>query len=132
MIITFAIHWKYNVWSIITFYLKLNTEFFTFHGGYLLNTKFYVSGVGFSVVGLDRKKKPGFYRFQSFLFIAVMVVSILPKITFWEAPIQNQSVEKILWRPDKDKSTFKEFEEYRYGLRKLYRNTLTKTAIKHV
>ena len=42
------------------------------------------------------EKKPGFYRFQSFLFIAVMVVSILPKITFWEAPIQNQSVEKIL------------------------------------
>ena len=97
MIITFAIHWKYKVWKIITFYLKLNTEFFTFHGGYLLNTKLYVSGVGFSVVDLDRKKKnPGFYRFQSFLFIAVMVVSILPKITFWEALIQNQSVEKIL------------------------------------
>ena len=95
------------------FYLKLNTEFFTFHGGYLLNTKLYVSGVGFSVVGLDRKKKnPGFYRFQSFLFIAVMVISILPTIIFWEASIQNQSVEKILLRP---LNTFKFWYEWGFS-----------------
>ena len=112
MIITFTIHWKYKVKKIITFYLKLNTEFFTFHGGYLLNTKLYVSGVGFSVVGLDRKKKPGFYRFQSFWFIAVIVISILPTITCWEASIQNQSVQKILYRP---LNTFKFWYEWGFS-----------------
>ena len=33
-----------------------HAEFFTSHGGYLLNTTLYVPGVRFSVVGLDRAK----------------------------------------------------------------------------
>ena len=35
-----------------------------------------VHGVGFSVAGLDRTKF-GFYKFQSLLFIVVIVISIL-------------------------------------------------------
>ena len=58
-----------------------HAEFFTPHGGYLLNTTLKIPGVRFSVSGLDRAKF-GFYRFQSFLFIVVMVVSILLKTTF--------------------------------------------------
>ena len=42
-----------------------HTEFFTSHGGYLLNTTLEVPGVGFSVAGPDRAKF-GFYQFQSF------------------------------------------------------------------
>ena len=41
----------------------------------------WLSGVGFSLAGLDRAKF-GFYRFQSFLFIDVIVVSILLKTVF--------------------------------------------------
>ena len=40
-----------------------------------------VPSVGFSVAGLDCAKL-GFYHFQSFLFIVVIVVSILLKPTF--------------------------------------------------
>ena len=39
------------------------------------------SGVGFSVAGLDRAKF-GFYRFQSLLFIFVIVISILLTTAF--------------------------------------------------
>ena len=38
----------------------------------------YVPGVGFSVAGLDRAKF-GLNRFQSFLFIVVIAISILLK-----------------------------------------------------
>ena len=32
-------YWKYEVWNIFTFYLNSNIQnFFTSHGGYLLNT----------------------------------------------------------------------------------------------
>ena len=48
------------------------SEFFTSHRGYLLNTTFLIPGVGFSVSGLDCAKF-GFCRFESFLFIVVMV-----------------------------------------------------------
>ena len=41
----------------------------------------YVPGVGFSAAGLDRAKF-GFYRFGSFLFIAIIVISILQKAAF--------------------------------------------------
>ena len=58
-----------------------HAEFFTSYGGYLLNTKRYVPSVGFSVAGLDRAKL-GVYQFQSFLFIIVIVKSILLKPTF--------------------------------------------------
>ena len=40
-----------------------------------------VPSVGFSVAGLDRAKL-GVYQFQSFLFIVVIVISILLKPTF--------------------------------------------------
>ena len=39
------------------------------------------NSVGFSVAGLDRAKL-GVYQFQSFLFIVVIVISILLKPTF--------------------------------------------------
>ena len=58
-----------------------HTEFFTSHGGYLLNTTLSVPGVEFSVAGLDRAKF-GLDRFQSFLFIVVIVISILLKTAF--------------------------------------------------
>ena len=54
---------------------------FTSYGGYLLNTKLQVPSVGFSVAGLDRAKLC-VYLFQSFLFIVVIVISILLKPTF--------------------------------------------------
>ena len=42
-----------------------------------------VPSVGFSVAGLDRAKLIlGVYQFQSFLFIVVIVISILLKPTF--------------------------------------------------
>ena len=47
----------------------------------MLNTTLCVPGIGFSVAGLDRAKF-GFYRFQSFLFIVVIVISILRKTAF--------------------------------------------------
>ena len=40
-----------------------------------------VPSVGFSVAGLERAKS-GVYQFQSFLFIVVIVISILLKPTF--------------------------------------------------
>ena len=63
--------------------------------GYLLNTRLYVPGIGFSVAGLDRTKF-GFYRFQNLLFIVVIVISILVKTAFWQTSIQIQSLVKIL------------------------------------
>ena len=72
-----------------------HTEFFTSHGGYLLNTTLKVPGVRFSVAGLDRAKS-GFYRFQSFLFIVVIVTSILLKATLCQTSIHGQSLVKIL------------------------------------
>ena len=47
----------------------------------MLTTALSVPGVGFSVAVLDRVKF-GFYRFQSFLFIVVIVISILFKKAF--------------------------------------------------
>ena len=46
----------------------------------MLNTTLKVPGVGFSVTAPDRAKL-GFYPFQSFLFIVVIVISILVKTT---------------------------------------------------
>ena len=54
---------------------------FTSYGGYSLNTKHQVPSVGFSAAGLDRAKF-GFYQFQSYLFIVVIVISILLNPTF--------------------------------------------------
>ena len=49
----------------------------------------------FSVAGLDRAKL-GVYQFQSFLFIVVIVISILLKTTFSQISIYSQSLVKIL------------------------------------
>ena len=64
----------------VLFELK-HTEFLTSHGGYLLNTTLKAPGAGFSGAGLGRAKC-GFYRFQRFLLIVVIVISILLKSTF--------------------------------------------------
>ena len=49
-----------------------------------INTKLQVSSVEFSVAGLDRAKL-GVYQFQRFLFIVVIVISILlkPIVNHW-------------------------------------------------
>ena len=62
----------------------------------MLNTEiFKVPSVGFSVAGLDRAKL-GVYQFQSFLFIVVIVISILLKTTFSQISIHSQLLVKIL------------------------------------
>ena len=84
----------------------------------MLNTTIKVPDVGFSVAGLDRAKF-GFYRFQSFLFIVVIVIPILLKIIFRQTSIHSQSLHgRVLWRSDKDKIAFKVIEKHRYGLPK--------------
>ena len=72
-----------------------HTEFFTFYVSYSLNTKLYVPSVGFSVAGQDHTKL-GLYQFQSFLFIVVIVISILLKTTFSQISIHSQLLVKIL------------------------------------
>ena len=83
----------------------------------MLNTRLYVAGIGFSVAGLDRTTF-GFYRFQSFLFIVVIVTSILLKTAFCQTLIHSQSLVKSLKRSDKGKISFKVVEKHRYGLPK--------------
>ena len=61
--------------------------------------------------------KFGFYQFQSYPFIVVIVILILLKTTFSQISIRSQLLVKILWRSDKEKTTFKAIEKYRYGLR---------------
>ena len=72
----------------------------------MLNTKLEVPSVGFLVAGLDCAKF-GFYQFPSFLFIVVIVISIL---------VKQESVtgENFI----ADEIPFKTIEKYRYGLRK--------------
>ena len=55
-----------------------HTEIFFFSRRLFANT---TPGVGLSIAGLDHAKF-GFYRFQRFLFIVVMVISILLKTAF--------------------------------------------------
>ena len=64
------------------FYMDSNLQNFYFsRRGYLLNTRFYFPGIGFSVAGLDRRKFR-FYRFQNLLFSVVIVISILATTAF--------------------------------------------------
>ena len=52
---------------------------------------------GFSVAGQARSRaKLDVYQFQSFLFIAAIVISILLKPTVWKISIYSQSLVKIL------------------------------------
>ena len=87
-----------------------DTDFCTFYGSYLLNTKLLkVPCVGFSVAGLDHTKFL-FYQFQRFLFIVVIVKSLhFHKFQF----ISNYWCS---YRTRKKKCTFKAIEKYRYGL----------------
>ena len=71
--------------------------------------------MGFSVAGLDHTKL-AFYQFQSFFFIVVIVISILNKTTFSQISLHSQLLVKILQRSDKEKTTSKAIEKYRYGL----------------
>ena len=71
-----------------------HAEFFTSYGGCLLNTKLKVPSFGLPVAGQDRTKF-GFSQFQSFLFIVVIVISILLKTTFSEISIHSQLLVKI-------------------------------------
>ena len=66
-----------------------HTEFFTFYGDCFLTTKLYVPSVAFLIAGLDQTKF-GFYQLQSFLFIVVIVISILLKTTFLQISIHSQ------------------------------------------
>ena len=52
------------------------------------------------------------------MFIVVIVISILLKSTFSQISIHSQLLVKILKRSDKEKTTLKAIENYRYGLRK--------------
>ena len=72
-----------------------HAEGFTSYGGYLLNTKLYVPSVGVSVAGLDQTKVD-FYQFQSFLFIIVIVISILLKTAFSQISVHSQLLVKTL------------------------------------
>ena len=71
--------------------------------------------VGNKVVRLDRAKL-GVYQVQSFLFIVVIVISIVLKPTFSEISIYGQSFVKILYRCNKDKITYEAIGKYWYGL----------------
>ena len=89
-----------------------HTEYFT------SSRRFFSSSVGFSLAGIDRAKF-GFNIFQGFLFIVVIVTSILLDSAFWQTSIHSYSLVKILWRSDKDKIISKAIEKrHRYGLRK--------------
>ena len=79
-------YWNYKVWNIFSFHLNSNIQNFYF--SHLLNTSL-------SVGDLDRVKF-GFYRFQSFFFIVVIVISILLKTAFWQTSVHNQSLVKKL------------------------------------
>ena len=70
-----------------------HTDFFFFLR--TLFAKHQVPSVGFSVAGLDHTKF-GFYQFQSFLFIVVIVISISLKTTFSQISIHSQLLVKIL------------------------------------
>ena len=92
----------------------------------MLNITLKVRDVGFSVAGLDRTKF-GFYRFQIFLIMVAIVISILFKTTFSQTSIQNQSAVKISKRsPEEDKFTLnlRRMKNIAMVSEKLYRNTL--------
>ena len=73
-----------------------HTEVFTSYGGYLLaKHQNEVPSVGFSVGGLGHTKF-GFYQFQSYPFIVVIVILILLKTTFSHISIHSELLVKIV------------------------------------
>ena len=92
---------------------------FTSYGGYLLNTKLLVPSIGFSVAGLNRAKL-GVYQLQSFLFIVVIVISILLKTAIENYIWTNFNLWSITGEKfiamRQGKITFIEIKKYRHGL----------------
>ena len=92
---------------------------FTSYGGYLLNTKLLVPSIGFSVAGLNRAKL-GVYQLQSFLFIVVIVISILLKTAIENYIWTNFNLWSITSETfiamRQGKITFIEIKKYRHGL----------------
>ena len=82
------------IYIYVSFEFK-DTEFFTCHGGYLLNTKLSDPSVGFLVAGLDCAKF-GFYQIPFCLLNAFIVISMLLKTTFSQILIQRQLLLNIL------------------------------------
>ena len=74
--------------------------------------------------GKSKSRKIWILSISKFLFIVVIVISILLKTVFLQTSIHIQSLMKSLWLSDKDKITFKAIEKHRYGLRK--------TVLKHL
>ena len=95
-------YWKLKVWNIFSF-----SRIQTYRIFYFLRRLFakHQTLSSFSVAGLDRAKL-GVYQFQSFLFIVVIVISILLKPTFWQISIYSQSLVKIL-KPDQKRIKLK-------------------------
>ena len=66
--------------------------------------------------GKSKSSKIRILSISKFLFIVVIVISILLKTVFLQTSIHIQSLMKSLWLSDKDKITFKAIEKHRYGL----------------
>ena len=85
----------------------------------MLNTKLLVPSIGFSVAGLNRAKF-GVYQLQSFLFIVVIVISILLKTAIENYIWTNFNLWSITGETfiamRQGKITFTEIKKYRHGL----------------
>ena len=66
----------------------------------------------------SRKIPADFIDFKVFLFIVVIVMSILLTTAFWQTSINSHSLVKILSRSEKNKITLNAIEKHQYGLRK--------------
>ena len=73
------------------------------------------------MAGLDHTKF-GFYQFQSFLFIVVIVTSVLLKTTFSQISIQGQLLVKMLY--GQGKNHLRRLKNIGMASQKLYRNAL--------
>ena len=85
----------------------------------MLNTKLLVPSIGFSVAGLNRAKL-GVYQLQSFLFIVVIVISILLKTAIENYIWTNFNLWSITGEKfiamRQGKITFIVIKKYRHGL----------------
>ena len=74
--------------------------------------------------GKSKSSKIRILSISKFLFIVVIVISILLKTVFLQTSIHIQSLMKSLWLSDKDKITFKAIKKKKVWSVKLYWNTL--------
>ena len=88
--------YKFKVWNIFSFQSNSNIKnFSTSYGDCLLKHQTLSSQCG--ILGWwSRSHKIRFLSFQSFLFIVVIVMSILLKTTFSQISIHSQLLVKIL------------------------------------